>query len=105
MDDGPQPVDRRQAVAGLLLIGTLSLALVGTILFRIVTSPKHGGIARDAARLAQESPLAPGATDYAKNSQEQLPAADAPVLMRDSAVGAASHTELTAPPRFIAPAK
>ena len=105
MDDEPQPIDRRQALAGLSLIGTLSLVLMATILFRIVTSSSNGEITPDAATVAQQELRAAAETAYNNSPPGQSSAADAPRLIRDFAVGAASHNELTTSPRFVAPAR
>lgn len=128
MDDR-ESVNRREAIIGLGLMGALSVTLVGTIVFRIVTSsPGSPGPPRPVSIVEVDpAPYGPRATDQPLSDWplEAAPAGMAPTSYADDrpaapsspqgTVSSALHTEelpaitphpapeRTEAPRFVPP--
>jgi hypothetical protein len=127
MDDD-ETIPRREAIAGLSLLGALTLALVGTIAFRIIHAAPRRGNPSPAANWAssqpavelESTPMAPVApiaptTEQLFTEDADPPAESIPVIANDSGgVPAVSTTGATASdtqspppaserPRFVAP--
>jgi hypothetical protein len=86
--DERETVNRRDAVAGLSLIGVLTLALVGTIFYRIVAPPPPTKRPPEIATLAAQPgdiylPLSSSAEEIATES----------LIQPDKEVRAAAHAE------------
>lgn len=98
-------VSRRDAVAGLSFITFLIVALVGTIVFRIVTAAPGKPGPPGAAALASIGPnAAPFGESIAPQTSPQI------VDRKDQDIQSAGHTEQRPPalpdaarPRFVAP--
>jgi hypothetical protein len=120
MDDD-ETIPRREVLAGLSLLGVLSLALVGTIAFRIIHAAPRRGVSPSATTWASQpavelapAPAAP-TTGQLFADDADPPAAPIPVFAEGStSIPAVSTTDATAldaqarpfeseRPRFIAP--
>ncbi|RIK78189.1 MAG: hypothetical protein DCC67_11865 [Planctomycetota bacterium] len=100
MEEEPQLVDRREAVAGLALLGALSAILVGTIMFRIAAAPRPGA-ATTSAHFAGDQP--PAQVDRSRAAGRSEPGryaatGEAPRVVHDGAVQGASYSEPLDPP-------
>lgn len=126
--DEYESIPRRDALAGLGVLSLLALALVGTIVFRIVHSSPHHGAAHRAEAWTKQSPVIPATGDSPLFSEPgavvdseidpaRLPATPIPVASESSSnIPAASTAESTlvapppepqsppARPHFVAPA-
>jgi hypothetical protein len=126
MDDD-ETIPRREAIAGLSLLGALTLALVGTIAFRIIhAAPRRGNpppaanwasqpaVELESRPMAPVTPMAP-TTELLFAEDADPPAESIPVIADDSSgAPAVSPTGATTPntpspppaiqrPRFVAP--
>ena len=127
MDEEVTRVDRREAVAGISLLGLLLLAVAGSTAYRIVQAPQH----RNPATYATVSPPAPDsvapadsagsvssaqiADAVSKATSEPETAANEPpqgiAAKRDAAVQPTTLEQSpvaetpASPPRFVAPSQ